>query len=411
MKEIRALIVEDQQSKVAKVVEFLLHSKLLSRERIDVAQSGIDARRLLRAHQYDLMILDVVLPNRPEDAPQKEGGVELLRELMDRDVMQRPRYIVGLTAYPEAFQSAAGEFADYTWAIVQYQENENSWQDPIEQLLRHITRTMSRSDGGLEYSSDICVVTALDMELDSLLRLEWGWSDLRVQGDAVTYKQANVSCGGDQVRVIAASCPRMGMVSAAVFSTNIIRTFRPRLIVMTGICAGIRERVSVGDVAVADPSWDYQSGKLVRGGFEVAPHQLPLISALRRRIAELNKNDLLGRIRAAWGGAVPLGGEIGMHIGPFASGSAVLADKDRLRQLREQHRNLIGIDMEVYGVYAAAAEAPAPSPYAFAVKGVSDLGDESKGDEFKEYASYLSASVFREFVLSEYLGLKKFLWR
>lgn len=118
MNSCSVLVVDDQPSKIAKVIDTLLSTGHFSRDDIDVAQSGYDARRFLRAKRYDLVVLDVVLPNRPEESPTPDGGVELLRELMTRDHLQRPRYIIGLTGYPEAFQNAAGEFADYTWAIV-----------------------------------------------------------------------------------------------------------------------------------------------------------------------------------------------------------------------------------------------------------------------------------------------------
>src|SRR5690349_4759161 len=99
---VRTLIVEDQQGKIAKVVALLTGTGICNRADIEIAQTGVQARRLLREQQFDLMILDVVLPNRPEDAPQRNGGVELLRELMDRDGFRRPSYIVGLTAFPDA---------------------------------------------------------------------------------------------------------------------------------------------------------------------------------------------------------------------------------------------------------------------------------------------------------------------
>jgi nucleoside phosphorylase len=160
---------------------------------------------------------------------------------------------------------------------------------------------------------------------------------------------------------------------------------------------------------VADPSWDYQSGKVLKGEFEVAPHQLPLVSALRRRFSEFGQRGLLGAVKDKWAGPKP-NSEILLHIGPFASGSAVLADKKRLSAVKQQHRNLLAIDMEAYGLYAAAAEAPMPAPYAVAIKGVSDFGDESKGDEFREYASYVSASVFSYFVANDYFDVRKLLW-
>ena len=58
--------------------------------------------------------------------------------------------------------------------------------------------------------------------------------------------------------------------------------------------------------------------------------------------------------------------------------------------------------MEVYGVFAAASEAPTPAPVPLAIKAISDYGDEDKGDSYREYASYVSANLFHKFVSEEY---------
>ncbi len=407
----RVLVVEDQPSKIAQVIALLVEQCSCNRSHIETAQSVVDAKRLLKTQFFDVMILDVVLPNRPENTPNAQGGIELLRELMERDGMVRPKYIIGLTAFPDAFKEAAGEFADFTWAIIQYDDKDQSWHDPIKQLTRHAQRTATQdSVGELTYQNDVCVVSALPMEHSALIRNGWLWTSHRVTGDAITYNLAAVGVGSDGIRVVAAVAPRMGMVSAGVLAANMIRTFRPRLIAIVGICAGERKVVEQGDILIADPSWDYQSGKLIGGKFEIAPHQLPLLPAIRRRLVETANVDFLCAVRKNWPGALPRS-ESRSHFGPFASGSLVLADRTRFDELKLQHRQLIGIDMETYGVYAAASEAPAPVPYAFAIKGVSDFGDETKSDNLREYAAYASAMTFTAFVESHYRELRKIVWQ
>ena len=61
--------------------------------------------------------------------------------------------------------------------------------------------------------------------------------------------------------------------------------------------------------------------------------------------------------------------------------------------LKSQHRKLTGIDMETYGVYSAADEAPLPQPSVFALKSVCDFADERKNDDFQAYAAYTSAEA------------------
>jgi nucleoside phosphorylase/CheY-like chemotaxis protein len=407
---IRVLIVEDQPQKTAQVVNFLQSLDFCDVGQVEVAESGIQARQILRDKTFDLMILDVVLPNRPEDRPHPEGGVELLREIMSRQRLKRPHYIVGLTAYPEVFQSAAADFVEFTWAVVQYNPEDSSWRDPIAQLCRHIARAIAAtSESTSSYATDICVVAALKEEFSALCDLDFEWQRTKCPGDATEYYAGSALTMNETVTVVAACASRMGMISAAVLAANMIRTFRPRIIVSIGLCAGVRDRVGMGDVVVADPSWDYQSGKFTGKDFEFAPHQLPIHSAIRKRIAALDSAELQSDVAKRWS-KKPVTENFQLHIGPFASGSAVMADKTKLESLRLQHRNLVAIDMEVYGIYSAASDSPMPSPYPLAIKGISDFADETKNDSHREFACFASARVFNLFVRQEYLAVKKILW-
>jgi nucleoside phosphorylase len=60
---------------------------------------------------------------------------------------------------------------------------------------------------------------------------------------------------------------------------------------------------------------------------------------------------------------------------------------------KAQHRKLLGIEMEAYGVMCAADDLPTPQPRAIVLKGVSDFADSAKSDAFREYAAYVSAGA------------------
>jgi hypothetical protein len=99
----------------------------------------------------------------------------------------------------------------------------------------------------------------------------------------------------------------MGMPAAAVLASKMIHHFRPRFLSMTGIAAAVAGEARFGDVMVADPAWDWGSGKWSidnatgRSMFHPAPHQIPL-SPSTRRMFELLVDDTatLRGIRDAW---------------------------------------------------------------------------------------------------------------
>lgn len=51
-----------------------------------------------------------------------------------------------------------------------------------------------------------------------------------------------------------------------------------------------------------------------------------------------------------------------MHIAPLASGFAVVADENQLSATMDQQRQLLDVEMEAYGLFAAAQSADMPKP-------------------------------------------------
>src|SRR5262249_40562810 len=101
-------------------------------------------------------------------------------------------------------------------------------------------------------------------------------------------------------------------------------------------------------------------------------------------------------IRTDW--QSPPNHELRLLIGPIASGSAVLADGQVVAEIKNQERNLLGIEMECYGLFAAASLAAYPRPTTLVFKSVCDFADPDKNDNFQDYASYTSANALRLFL-------------
>jgi adenosylhomocysteine nucleosidase len=74
----------------------------------------------------------------------------------------------------------------------------------------------------------------------------------------------------------------------------------------------------------------------------------------------------------------------------FTTGSAVIASEKRLESVKQQHRKVSGLDMEVYGFHRAV-ELSGQKIHAFSAKVVVDKADEAKGDSLHEYGCVVSA--------------------
>jgi nucleoside phosphorylase len=396
---IKILIVEDNQEKLQKVVSALCDVPGCRVEDIDTARNAVEAKACLRESDYDLVILDVALPERADRMPSPDGGIVLLQEVLERDLYKTPREVVGLTAFEEVLNQAAPKFAADLWQVVLYDPATDAWSELLKRKVKLILLA-KRTGAKFEYDYDLCVVTAIqEPELSALLRLPWGWEDYEVPGDSTVYKCGSYTKGDERKAVIAAAAPRMGMPAAAVLATKMICKFRPRYLAMAGIAAGIRGECELGDVIVADPSWDWGSGKwVIRSGkpeFLPAPNQLGINSFIRSKLSAMAQDHTLwDRVRHDWQGNKP-NTSLQLRMGPLASGASVLAAKKQTEPIKMQHRKVIAIDMEAYAIFAAAEEAPLPQPKAFVLKSICDFADDEKDDLYQSYAAYTSANALR----------------
>ena len=402
---LKIILVEDDASKADRVSECLREAAASERSEVDIsrASDARSAKQLLKDNQYDLMVLDIALPERRDEDVKPLGGIDLLDEILRRDIYRKPQHIVGLTAFDEVLDDAGRRFADDLWLVVKYDARSEDWIERLTRKVHHLLVASRSAEATLDYASDLCVLAALpEPELSGVLRLPWNWRDLQIENDSTIYHRGEFERDGSRRSVYAACCSRMGMTAAAILSMKMISVFRPRYIGVVGLLAGIKGECELGDIIAADPSWDWGSGKQhVRDGAPVflpAPHQTSLNSSIRSKLVWMMEHrEVLDEVRRDWQGEEPPT-PLKMHLGPVASGAAVLADPRYAELIKTQHRKLIGIDMETYAVLAAAEECSLPQPKAFSIKSVSDFADPSKGDSHRNYAAYTSAAALKIFV-------------
>lgn len=398
----KILIVDDEPQRYGRLVE-TLQSVGIGKSEIDTAVSTRQADEFLQHTHFDLLILDIVLPLWPQGPGDPQNALDLLFAIHQEDGLKRPRHIVGLTADRGAAEQAAAEFTALTWTIIEYSPTNDDWVNRLVACVRYLKGVTGQAYAVPADRADVVVVCALAApELANVLKLPWGWrSQPTMLPDATFVHQGQFTAAtGKTYTVAAAHAPRMGMVSSALLSASLIEHLRPRLIVMTGICAGLRNKVGLGDVLLADPSWDFQSGKRFKqgtdGDFVARAHQLPAPTVVRRLLQEIDRQRTdLEQMARAYDGDRPEG-DLRVIAGPVACGSAVLADGEVIEEIKKrQHGEVIGVEMEIYGVYAAAAGAAEPQPMAFALKGVCDFADPDKVDDAQDFAAYMSANVLQ----------------
>jgi len=398
------LIVDDDAVKFGNLVNCLEQAGV-SRSSISHAVNAADAISKIRSTQFSLMLLDVNLPRRSGEPVSEGGGLLVLKEMSDDKTLFRPSYVVGVTAYRDAIDRFSATFIDQLWSIVHYREDITSWSSQIGALVRHINLAVASGNfsDGVTYGYDIGIICALpDVELGALRAIDLGWSELKLHHDETLYITGNIQTKQGLKSVVAAAAPRMGMPASAVLASKMIAQFRPALLAMSGICAGRHTKTNLGDVVIADPAWDYGSGRITGTAkgpvFTPSAHQLnldPDWAALALRLSE--DVEWLARLKNTFMGPKP-DTELKLRIGPMASGAAVVADKTVFMELISRQKNVLAVEMEAYAVLASGLGSGKPRPITIVLKGVCDFADKKKSDDYQAYAAFNSASILIELI-------------
>jgi nucleoside phosphorylase/CheY-like chemotaxis protein len=395
---IKVLLVDDTDAKIEEVLRELEVANI-ERSDIQIARNSVDALRFLERERIEILIVDLALPHRLGETPKNKGGIELLEDLQRSDRYSKPHHIVGLTAHEDLWNELGYYFEQRAWTLLKYRPRDTEWRDILREFTKYATSAALHRVAS--YDIDLCVVTALaDPELKAIRQLDWGWTQALPLDEKVNIYKGSARFPQKSIQVIAASSLRMGMVDAALLVYKLIDRFRPRYVAMCGICAGVnRSSINLGDVILGQSSWDYQSGKYTSNGtvsqHAPSPDMISISDSVQSAFERLKHNhSIWSDIRERWPGAKP-DHSLRVHCGPIATGSAVLADGSLVQQPLETHRKTLGIDMEVYGVYAAGRAATLPSPTVFALKSVCDFADGEKTDQFQSYAAYTSAQALK----------------
>ena len=198
----RVLLVDDNLSRMGLLCGVLRERWTTEELELVCAGSRREARESLLNVQYDLVVLDIVLPERQADPPSKEVSLALLQEICSSGRLRRPRKIVGLTAYSDAREYAAHGFEQFTWTVVQASDGDVGW---IEQICNCVVYLASSYDAATADSGrvDVLWITALRKpELEAVRRIEWDWSAERPVDDVAFVSDGRfLSSGRHRVRL------------------------------------------------------------------------------------------------------------------------------------------------------------------------------------------------------------------
>lgn len=388
----KILVVDDDPSKVSEIRASLQGYDDYIPHAIFVVETLADAVRVLNTHLFDLIVLDLLLPFMHGGVTDSRAGLELVQQLRSKNSLNNFTTVVGISAFPEEMEVHRVAFDQCGVLITKY-DDDGAWKLTLKRILQDVSGRSSAT-----ISLDFLIFCALEVE-----RGGYAHSGVEIISEAVTQ---GLNINYVRLRTLKESfgaiirLSHMGLVAATREITVALGLYRTRIVCMSGICAGFAGHAALGQLVVASPAWEYQAGKWSSNGFEIAPEQVPLRPSTRTVVDQAITADnfrhhledgLSCDIVRPERQSIPI-------LAPFATGSAVIADTERLAHIEKQHRKLAALDMETYGLYYAAHEAYSTVEHFFSIKCVVDLADDAKNNELHPYGCIVSARAAEKLI-------------
>lgn len=380
---------------------------------IDEAECLVDGREKLQTKTYDLLILDMVLPEHKDEQNQEinhRGGVELLEEIYINQSIKKPCQIIGLTEYEDEFSDQQKEFKDKLWYLLFYSRNNNDWKNQLKDKVCQLGQMKRDLEAAIlnRNKYDIGIICALSEEFTQLQKafagLQWD-SIQQVDGLPFVFKTTTITTSHfKDYKIIAACANKPGICMTSILASTMYNRFNVDTIFMTGITAGIENGdISLDDIIIADAIHDYSSGKISekeKGDLQFLKeiNQIPASRQLISLVSDfLSDPEHIRTINDAIHDA-NLKDEkenVSAYIAKTVCGPFVVTSPSFIIELKKDERKLQALDMEGFALYTTAHTLDKKALW---IKAVSDYADAQKKDDHHKTCSFTSGVFLYEFI-------------
>ena len=406
---IKILIVDDIETKVNSILSVIVENCSISIENIDIARSINSGRKLLCKNDYDLLVLDLVLPLNDDEEPDHEEGPKFIDEIYINEQINIPNQIIGLTQHQDEYPELKKRFEDKVWSLLKYEQSKNDWKTKLQNKILHLRKNKeSILKSVLEKNKyDIGIVCALPEEFTQLKeafnKVEWK-KEISNDHPFNLFSCTVITGFGNSIKVIAGCVGKPGMSATSILSTTLYNLYKIDHLFMTGFCAGFEsDDLVFGDIVIADSIQDYGVGKIKEdetGTISLLKeiHQIPanfeLISKLNTLISDGENIDKVNRALKKIN-LLESRHNIKAIAGPTVCGPFVVTSESLMTELKKDSRKLKSLDMEGFGLYLTSHILNKKCLW---IKAIADLANSGKGDEFHDRCSYASAIFLYHFI-------------
>lgn len=399
------LIMDDKQDKIDSLCRVIQSHIPEADLNIQQAQTIAQGTELMQQQQFDLLILDMVMPIRANEEESHTAGADYLTSIYENQSIKKPLQIIGITEYQEEFTQQQQQFRDRLWYLLFYSRKDRQWEKDLErkvlQLYQFKTELYDRILNRNKY--DVAIICALPEEFKQVMQVFSAgnnWQKFQVPELPYMFQTTSVSTVNmNEVRVIAVCADAPGVCATSVLATTLYNIFHVDTIFMTGITAGIKSKgLNLGDIVIAKSIQDYAAGKLeedkITGDIRMLKEleQIPASKQLISQVSTfINDDDCMADVSDALDSDI----QFQCHIAPTVCGPFVIASPTLVSAFKEDNRKIQALDMEGFALYLTAFTLEKKALW---IKAISDYADNDKDDDYHEFASKASATFLYEFI-------------
>jgi CheY-like chemotaxis protein len=141
---IRILIVDDNPSKLSKIRDSILSNHPIEEDQIDTAVCKRDASGLLYKEEYDLLILDLVLPIEENGESLPKNGIDFLNEILINPNIKPPIHVLGISGFRTELEEASDHFTSKLWNLIEYEESSTAWEEKLNSIIFHLVKVREK---------------------------------------------------------------------------------------------------------------------------------------------------------------------------------------------------------------------------------------------------------------------------
>ncbi len=406
---IEILIMDDSNEKIESLKNVILPIFQNGEILIEVANSLVEGRTKMQDKTYDLLILDMVMPEHDGEDSSQTAGADYLNEIYENQSIKVPVQIIGLTEYEEKFAKQQKDFKDKLWYLLFYSRAETNWKKMLKSKILQLGQFKKAMEESIENKNkyDVAIICALSKEYKQMIKafstLEW--RDLTIEGLPYCFKTTTLTTRKfHELRIITSCADKAGVCATSILSSVMYNIFHVDTLFMTGFTAGVENGdLRLNDVVIAESIHDYASGKINEdsdGNIKLLKeiNQITTNHSLIAKASEFISNrEYISRINDNVHdmNLINERDNISFITAKTVCGPFVMASATIVKSLKDDERKLQALDMEGFALYLTAHTLDKKALW---IKGVSDFADSKKEDSHQTASAYSSARFLFEFL-------------